>query len=57
MLGNSSYAGVAGHRIGLQAGFLALPALPDPVVRLLSVWAFRWSDPRLYAVLYTSTEI
>ena len=33
MLGNSSYAGVAGHRIGLQAGFLALLWSPIPDAR------------------------
>jgi hypothetical protein len=32
MLGNSSYAGVAGHRIGLQAGFLAFECVGLPLV-------------------------
>ena len=34
MLGNSSYAGVAGHRIGLQAGFLALKLHASAIAQL-----------------------
>ena len=43
-----SICGNVVQRIGLHAGLLALPSLPSPVVRLLSVCAFRYSDPRLY---------